>query len=262
MSAQPALRAVLLGASNVSFALRTWVARLRAASGGPVEVLAACGNGRSYGEWSRFLYVRRLPGIAGCGIWEALGARPALPTVALLADVGNDILYEEQPEQIAEWVGACCERLAAHGARTAMVLGSMPVIEAVGPLRYLALRTLAFPCRTLPYEPARRRALALDALLRDLAAARGVPLVVPEPSWYAIDPIHIRHGAWPAMCDGALAAWGLPCAPARQSARLGARPARRGLPGFPFAHEVFCGRTLRTQQPALAFADGTTIAWY
>ena len=125
----PVLRAVLLGASNVTFALRTWVARLRAAAGGPVEVLAACGNGRSYGKWSRLLYVRRLPGIVECGLWEALAARPPLPTVALVADVGNDILYQEEPVRIAAWVGACVERLAAHGARPVLTLGSMPVIR-------------------------------------------------------------------------------------------------------------------------------------
>jgi hypothetical protein len=184
--------------------------------------------------------------------------------VALVADVGNDILYEEPPRQIADWVGVCCDRLAAHGARPALVLASVPVIAAVGPLRYIALRTLAFPGRTLPHSPALRRALELDVLLRDLAAARGVPLVVPEPTWYGRDPIHVRRRAWPAMCDGALAAWGLPCAagPARTHSRLG-RPARRhGVPGFPFAHETLCGRTLRTEQPALAFADGTTLAFY
>jgi hypothetical protein len=255
----PALRAVLLGASNLTFALRTWVARLRAAAGGPLEVLVACGNGRSYGIESRFLFVRRLPGIVRCRLWEALAARPPLPTFALVADIGNDVLYEQTPERIVAWVDTCLERLAAHGARPVLAISSLPVIERVGRARYLILRTLFYPGRTLPHQVAIERSYELDHRLRELAAAHAVPLLEPEPSWYRVDPIHLRRRAWPAACDALVGAWGLPC---REAPPLG-RPARRcGLPGFPFAEETLCGRTLRTPQPALAWADGTTVSLY
>jgi hypothetical protein len=253
------LRAVLLGASNVNFSLRYWVARLRGAAGGPVEALAACGNGRSYGTWSRFLFTRRLPGIVECGIWEALAARPPLPTVALVADIGNDILYEHPVETIAAWADTCLDRLAATGARSALALSSLPVIESVGRLRYFALRTFFYPGRTLPFAPAKERARQVDHRLRELAAARSVPLVDPDPLWYASDPIHLRPHAWPAACDATLVAWGLPCNPPDPPGR----PVhRRGLPGMPFAEERLLGRRIRTNQPALAYADGTTLSFY
>jgi len=96
LTAAPVLRAVLLGASNLTLALPTLVDDLRRAAGGPVEVLAACGRGRSYGAWSHLLFVRHLPGITGCGLWRAareaamaaapVGSRPgrlaALPAAA------------------------------------------------------------------------------------------------------------------------------------------------------------------------------------
>ncbi len=255
----PALRTVLLGASNLTFALRTWVARLRAAAGGPVEVLAACGNGRSYGIESRFLFVRHLPGVTGCGLWDALAARPPLPAVALVADIGNDILYEQPPERIVSWVETCLERLAAHHAHPVLAVSSLPVIERVGRFRYLAVRTLFYTGRKLPYELAMERSHELDRRLRELAAKRAVPLVEPELSWYKVDPIHLRRTAWPAACDAMVGAWGLPC---RDAPPLGRPARRRGLPGLPFAEERLCGRALRAPQPALAWEDGTTISFY
>ena len=76
---EPALRAILLGASNLRISLPFLLDQVRRRAGGPVEALAACGHGRSYGAWSRFLFVRHLPGIAGCGLWPEVERRPPLP---------------------------------------------------------------------------------------------------------------------------------------------------------------------------------------
>src|SRR5688572_31021942 len=114
---EPALRAILLGASNLKISLPPLLAGLRRRAGGPVEAFIACGHGRSYGAWSRFLFVRRLPGIAGCGLWPALEASPPLRNVrrvALLTDAGNDLVYGASPEEIAGWIGTCLDRLARH----------------------------------------------------------------------------------------------------------------------------------------------------
>ena len=80
----PTLRAVLLGASNVAISFPRLLSFLRETAGGPVEVLGAFGHGRSYGEESRLLWLRHLPGIVRSGLWPELARRQPLPTVALL----------------------------------------------------------------------------------------------------------------------------------------------------------------------------------
>src|SRR5215813_6883581 len=110
----PVLRAVLLGASNLKMGLPLVVHLLRQAAGGPIEVLAVCGHGRSYIHWSGLLWgVRSLPGIAGCGLWKALAGLPPLPTLGLALDVGNDLLYGWPADRIAAGFGACLERVSA-----------------------------------------------------------------------------------------------------------------------------------------------------
>src|SRR5439155_11570702 len=96
-------RVVLLGASNLTLGFPMLVSELRAWLGSPVEILCAHGHGRSYGLASRVLF-RELPGIVECGLWRALASAPARPTLALLTDVGNDIMYGRDVEEIAGWV--------------------------------------------------------------------------------------------------------------------------------------------------------------
>ncbi|HEY4597786.1 MAG TPA: hypothetical protein VIJ02_15405, partial [Thermoanaerobaculia bacterium] len=120
----PVLRTVLLGASNLRISLPLVLDRVRRRAGGPVEVLAACGHGRSWGAWSRFLYVRHLPGISRCGLWEELRSRPLLPTLAVVTDVGNDLVYGAPVEEIAGWVEACLDRLVPE---TEIVMTLLPL---------------------------------------------------------------------------------------------------------------------------------------
>ena len=61
--------------------------------GVPLDILAALGHGRSYGSLSN-VSGRVLPGITTCGLWERWENSPALPTRALLTDIGNDLFYD------------------------------------------------------------------------------------------------------------------------------------------------------------------------
>src|SRR5216684_5160352 len=108
-------RVVALGASNLTRGFQTVVSTARAAWGPGVEVLAALGQGRSYGAQSRLL-VRTLPGILECGLWRDLESRPQLPTRALVTDVGNDVLYGFSAEQILDWVAEALGRLCRLNA--------------------------------------------------------------------------------------------------------------------------------------------------
>jgi hypothetical protein len=254
----PALRAVLLGASNLRVALPLVVDLLRRRAGGPVEALAACGHGRSYGTWSRFLFVRRLPGIAGCGLWPALEARPPLPTLALLTDVGNDLVYGADVDAIARWVEVCLDRLARQQARVVLTLLPLARLERLAPWEVRLAVSLLFPGRQAPWPALLERARELDERLRRLGAERGALLVEPEASWYGIDPIHLRRSrrreVWERLTAGS------PGSPAADPAAPAGGRIRLSLLG---AEELrLAGRTLRTPQPAARLADGTTVALY
>src|SRR5215831_6744908 len=103
-------RVVALGASNLTRGFQTVVSTARAAWGSEVEVFGALGHGRSYGAHSR-VFFRRLPGILESGLWSELESRPALPTRALVTDVGNDILYGFSADQTLAWVEETLRRL-------------------------------------------------------------------------------------------------------------------------------------------------------
>lgn len=252
---EPALRAVLLGASNLKMGFPRILARLRGAAGGPVEVLAALGHGRSYGMWSRLAWVRQLPGIVHCGLWEELERRPPLPTVAVITDVGNDLLYGAPVPAIAGWIGTCLERLARREAE--LVLGLLPLasLENLSAFRYHLVRQILFPGRrAAPWSALLSDARELNERLRGMGLEHGVRLVEPSPSWYGIDPIHVRRSmrrqAWTEILHH-------PLLPREGEVTGGGR-----LPLFGAAELRLFGVPLRIPQPVCRLKDGSTVALY
>jgi len=255
------LRVVLLGASNLKISFPRVLARLRGAAPGPVEVLAALGHGRSYGTWSRLAWVRLLPGIVQCGLWEELErphrrhCRHPLPTVALVTDVGNDLLYGAPVASIAGWVGTCLERLARQEAEIIVCLLPLSTLEKVSPLRYHLVRHILFPGRrAAPWSALLDSARELNERLRRLGHEHGARLVEPSPSWYGIDPIHVRRSmrsqAWNQILDH-------PLLPREGQLAGGGR-----LPLFGSAELRLFGVPLRNPQPVCRFKDGSTVALY
>jgi len=258
MDSSPTLRAVLLGASNLHHGLRSWIGQLARSTGGPVEAWVAAGRGRSYGMASRFCFVRRLPGIVQSPLWEEIAALPQVPTLALITDVGNDLLYGAPVESILRWVETCLDRLAALEARTVVTLLPLARIERLTSAQFLAFLTLFFPGRRASWEGTLQRARALNAGLAELARGRGAAILAPPPDWYGLDPIHIRRdrlgSAWGAVLDG----WELdePSSQAVLSA-TGPRRGERGR-GLRLSRETrLCGLPLPWPQPALRFGAGS-----
>jgi hypothetical protein len=252
----PAARVVLLGASNLTRGISTVAETARLMLGGPLEMFAALGYGRSYGMRSRVL-LRSLPGIAECGLWEALGPQSkAMPTYALITDVGNDILYGAEPEQIVGWVTQCLDRLEDHDARTVITQLPMGSIRTVSRWKYRLVRTILFPGCRLAYGQAMARAGELDERLRDLTARRGVLAVEMDGAWYGLDHIHIRMRSWKQAWGEILTGWGgtdricqAPGSLRRWAVLRRAEPERWWL----------MGRLRHKLQPAVYLPDGTGI---
>lgn len=246
---------MLLGASNLKMGFPWVLPRLRGAAPGPVEVLAALGHGRSYGRWSRLAWVRQLPGIVQCGLWEELDRRPPLPTVALVTDAGNDLLYGAPVPTIAGWIGTCLERLSRHRAEIIVGLLPLATLEKISPLRYHLVRQILFPGRrAASWSAMLESARKLNEELRRLGLEHGARLVEPSPSWYGIDPIHVRRSmrrdAWTRILQH-------PLLPREGELAGGGR-----LPVFGAAELRLGGVPLRKPQPVCRLKDGTTVALY
>ena len=253
-----ARRVILLGASNLRWGLATVVEVGCRLWGRPLDVLAACGPGRSYGLRMPFL-CWELPGITACGLWEALARRPSAPTAALVTDIGNDLLYDVPVPQIAAWVEACLERLVRTGARVVLMPLPLCSVAALSRARFLVLRSVLFPRCRLTYTTVLERAFDLDRRLRLLAQTWSGVLVEHRPEWYRFDPIHIRGSRISAAWSEILACWsdGTPReatpVPLGRWFRLGrVVPERRWI----------FGREWHKAQPCYRLADGTALSFY
>jgi hypothetical protein len=263
-------RIILLGASNVRLGLPVAIATARRVWGGPLDVLAACGLGRSYGR-CRLVLGRALPGIRECGLWEALNRRPIVPTAALITDVGNDLLYEVPVPEIVAWVRECVDRLLESGAK--IVLTPLPLcnITTLSRSKFLLLRSILFPRCRFTLATVRERALDLDERLRDLARQRNLVLAEHRPEWYGFDPIHVRwrhrSKAWQEM----LGKW--PDAAPPPHPTLSPSGGEGRVRGWLLRHSLYVhrltperhwlfGRERHQVQPAGILPDGTKISLY
>lgn len=256
--ALPNRRVVLLGASNLTRGIATVAETAARVWGRPLQLVAALGHGRSFGLTSSFLG-RRLPGILQSGLWGALDAGGALPTAALVTDIGNDILYEVPVAQLASWLEACFDRLAATATRTAVTRLPLENLAGLSERRFRFFRRLFVPGCTLSLAEIARRVAAVEKCVERLARERGFALVGQRREWYGLDPLHLRTVRWPAAWGEILAAWsgGLPpraprAAPLRWLYLRTRRPAEwaRGA------------RTRRAAQPCGKLSDGSTVALY
>jgi hypothetical protein len=252
---EPTPRAVLLGASNLRNDLPFLIDHLRQRAGGAVEALTACGHGRSYGAWSRFLSIRRLPGIVGCGLWRELERRPSLPTFALVTDVGNDLIYGAGVERTAGWVEACLDRLDRPWTEITITLLPIGRLERLSPRQVRLAVSLLFPGREAPWPALLDQARELDQQLRRMGRERGLRLVEPEAAWYGLDPIHPRRRHRREV-------WARVISP-EMGPGMGRRPdGRTRLPLFSAEETRLLGIPIRRSQPAVRLADGTSVAFY
>lgn len=251
MSERP--RLVALGASNLARGFGALVAATRAAWGVPFDVVGAFGPGRSYGLPSSLLG-RRLPAILDCGLWTALAAQPRTRTLALVTDVGNDILYEAPPARILEWVEEAVVRVRRHADDVAVAGLPLARIRRLSRPGFLFFRSVLVPQCRLSHAVTLERAEQVDAALRALSARHGARYVELPLEWYGADPVHVRASAWTAAWSAIAGFDGVRSrGSAWEELRLFMmRPAERS----------WLGVRQRARQPGLALPGGVSVAAY
>jgi hypothetical protein len=255
-------RVIILGASNVTIAFpRLWHG-LRRAVGEPVDLFAAHGHGRSFGMWSR-VGPRELPGIVPCRIWDDLSAQPTtndLQPLALVTDIGNDLLYGATPDQICEWVKACVSRLKSMSARVVLTQLPLASVEQLGPRRFQLFRSAFFPGSQLRFDELHAKVTRLNELVVELGQSHNLPTPTPRGEWYGFDPIHIRRRHRDAAWGELLASWfDQPNAAAFR--RVGPARALSLWRQRPFERRWF-GRVQSSPQPVLREQDGSRLWLY
>jgi hypothetical protein len=252
-------RVVLLGASNLSIMFPTIVESARAMFAQPLEMFIAKGFGRSYGQQSKF-FGKKFPGILQSNLWDAMGRAQALPTVAIIADIGNDLAYEAPVATILQWIEETLDRLAEHRAR--VVLNDLPLasLSMVGTMRYRLLRELLFPSCRLSRDEMLRRAEHLSEALRRIAHKRKIPIFSGRSESYGLDPIHPRRAAAGEIWQQMLQA----ISPTQQRFNLVRPSAKTILRLHQLKPESWrqLGWQRRVAQPHGRLTDGTTIALF
>ena len=252
---------VVLGASNVSRGLARLVAAVRSRSTAPCDLFVAAGHGRAYGVNSR-VWMRRLPSILACGLWESFSAQARTstpPPVAVVTDVGNELLYGLGVAQVAAAVRESVRRLADHGAAIAITGLPLASIATVGPARYRALRTLFVPGCQLPLATLKEASVWLDDELRVLADDVGGTFIEQPGEWYGLDAIHVRRPTLDTLWSQVADAWNWPTAsrPARATALEWAAIGSRAAEVRSLARVM-----LHTPQPAWRSRDGLRLWLY
>ena len=251
-------RVILLGASNLMRGISTVIETSQHAWGTPLDVMAACGHGRSYGMTSRVLG-RSLPAIAQCGLWEDLAQRAPVPTAALFTDIGNDILFGADVNQIVTWVEQCLEQLLP--VCQALVITGLPLepIATLSPLRFRLIRTMLFPRSQLTFSDALSCSQELNARLAELAVKYNGFFVAPSADWYGWDPIHIRLRYWSRAWNKILSTW---CDDTRQPMARGSLFRWLKLRAQrPLSRTIF-GIEQQRAQPTCRLRDETIVSLY
>lgn len=262
----PQEQILLLGASNLTMAFRPILRLLHELRGGPLEILAALGHGRSYGMTSNVLG-RRLPGIIPCGLWEKWENSARLPARALLTDIGNDLFYNASVDEILEWIRLALRRIRPRCEQIALTLVPLENARAISPDFYRAFLSVCFPNCQVPHDEMIARAAALNDGLTALAVEYQVTLIEQPRVWYGWDPIHHRRGRRRIVWETILDSWR---SRTEKNFDFGKKFFASGNElhwwtwwrhGWPVQQE-WRGRLLERAQPCLVWPNGTRLSLY
>lgn len=259
---------ILLGASNLTRGLSIVFETARLSLGSSVHVIAALGHGRSYGAPSRVI-LRSLPGILQSGLWSALeqtcrNNRNPITPVALITDIGNDIIYGSSPAQILDWINTVVDRLRTRGADIAVTTLPIASLQRVPRWQARLVKMVTYPGKGPALDQALTRAVEVDQRVRALAAERDLHLIEQQADWYGFDPIHIRKRDWPRAAAAMLA----PLRPQQRAMNINRRLARGSLArwlrlrtALPLEFRL-AGLALGRPQPARRFPDNSVLSLY
>ncbi len=202
----PQRRVIVIGASNVALGIASLIPACHQRWGSPLDLFLAGGHGRAL-KFPSYVLGRSLPSILESSLWETLSKQPQLPTAVLVTDVGNDLVYGANPQDVVDAAAELLERLQPWADR--LVVTGLPVasVERISPKWYARFRRCLFPSSTLSYEEAVSGAYAVQQQLSRLTGRFGYYFVSPDPRWYGWDPVHVKRKHYRAAWNRYLMPW-------------------------------------------------------
>jgi hypothetical protein len=210
----PPVLLILLGASNLSRGCFAFARHMKTClHPRPVEVLIASGPGRAYYTSGGLLNVS-YPPIYASDIFEVAQnkSKSGYQVVALVTDIGNDIMYGVSTEKVIETVQQIFARLQSMNAE--IFYTTLPVAFEKGdhPVWFCILRSLLFPRSTVAYDEATAGVIEVNRFLKESACRQG--RLIPDMDRYlGYDEIHYgwlrAHNAWSHVTEVVLGALGI-----------------------------------------------------
>tara|TARA_R110002095_G_scaffold216271_1_gene212769 strand:+ start:2142 stop:2951 length:810 start_codon:yes stop_codon:yes gene_type:complete len=258
----PARRVILLGASNLTRDFPLILRLLETAIESPVDIFTAMGHGRSYGNWSRLLS-RALPGISKCELWDAIPETrtESRQPLALLTDIGNDLIYGQSTDAIFGWIESCLRHLQRIDARITITLLPEASIAQLTSFRFELTRRLFFPNNAASLADLKQKVRSLNQRLSEFAISNQINIVEAPRDWYGFDPIHYRYSQRATLWKSILSEWDLP-AMRNHPARNRWHDTLYSLCCLQPALKRQWGKSHRSPQPTRILANGTRISVY
>ncbi len=192
---------VLLGASNLARAYTALSRHLKQClHPRPVSFLHALGAGRGYCAAGGVLHVVYAP-IADTPVFTAAReqAERGARTVALVTDIGSDIMYDVTAAEINACLGDVFERLTGFGADVFVTPIHVDMEHDVKESQFRALRRIFYPHSRTEYSEAARAIVEINRFLEE-SSGRPVHLLPSMKEYCGADKIHYSlfkmHHVW------------------------------------------------------------------
>jgi hypothetical protein len=193
------LLCLLLGASNLARANKGFVNYLeRCLHPRPIHFLNALGPGRGYcvpGGILNIVY----PPIGDCGILDAARIAKSSHVIALVTDIGNDIMYDIPAGQIIDKLDKLFGDLRRLDADILATIIPQFLENEMDAYQFRCLRTVFFPKSRVEMPAATAAVREINRFLRSEADDR-ITLITGLEDFYWFDKIHFSplkmHKAW------------------------------------------------------------------
>lgn len=198
-----------MGASNLARGYTALVNCLaRCLHPRPIEVLHAMGPGRGYCREGGVFHIV-YPPIGISGLLSAAGERAtnASRVIALITDIGNDIMYNVPASEIIFCLDGMLNDLNRMGAK--IFVNPIPLVieEDVSELQFRILRRVFFPQSPVDYSGAADAVREINQFLQESAGER-IHLLPSAKDFCGADKIHYSmlrsHKAWSNVAEALL----------------------------------------------------------